>query len=368
MSDSELQQEWRLPINVIVSTLAKLRGKSIARCSPVSSTWLAASQDPQLSRKLRIERNWHSIKTTPPLKINFHCRPITSTALAKDRVAVGGDNWLKVWDLEAGEWRVSCQGVSDGICPCLAFTEGGWLVRVSNQDHGSYITGWKADEAFRSFYFRAHPKPLQAIVGVGENMIASGGYGEDVILWKLDHLTNVDPMVGAEENVALPCEAVFEGHFKPVHCLTATHDGRYLLSKALDGTIRVWNIHTKTCENILQGYSSSFVLSVAAYGDQLASCYNLKVRLWKFLEPSSKCVQTFEGLEGGISILWFDQDRVVTLDVEDGRLCVWDVESGGRVGGVQFPREGFDFSVWCSSERMVVVGRSWMCVWNFDYV
>ncbi|GMH34616.1 hypothetical protein BSKO_02477 [Bryopsis sp. KO-2023] len=365
MSSSKFQ-EWHLPVNVIAETLAKLQGRSIARCSLVASTWLEASKNPQLRPKLRIERNWHSLGSINPLKFDLKCPEIRATAIKNDRVAFGGGGWLKVWDLIEAKEVTSFLGVPFGSSPCLAFTGDGWLVRGLNQDHGGYIMGWKGDTVFKSFLFQAHRCQLTAIVGVGESLIASAGCDGSIALWKLD-LSNIgDP----NEEIPLPCEAVLEGHVGPINCLTATQNDRYLISGALDTTIRVWNTQTKTCEHSLKGHLSS-VESLAIYDGLLVSgSFDSELFLWKFQEPGSKSEGRFQSnfsFEIGIYSLFFFKNRVISVD-KDGEVCVWDVETRGCVGKINFPRR-YDSSmvgVWCSMERLVVVSGRHVYIWNFD--
>ncbi|GMH35004.1 hypothetical protein BSKO_02865 [Bryopsis sp. KO-2023] len=357
--------EWCLPINVIVSTLAKLQGKTIAKCSLVSSTWLSACRDPEIRRKLRIDRNWYTLGSTDCLEVDLEPSQSFAIIIDKERVAVGGTIWLKVWDLVEGEWRKLYQDLPRSVKPSLAFTEGGWMIRGS---HSGFINGWKDDV---SFNFNEHQGRLSAIVGVGRSMIASGGDSTGHIeLWKL-------PIECIGESTTLSREAILEGHMTPVCCLTATEDDRYLISGALDNTIRVWNVHTKTCEKELTHpvWLGKDCLHLSVHDDMLATCclgnYVLKVRLWRFQAPGSYCGKTFQAYMRGNAIraLWFHENRVVVGDRE-GYICVFDVESGECIKSLFLsPRRGYSLgviSIWCSTEKLVVAGRGKIRIWNLD--
>ncbi|GMH35019.1 hypothetical protein BSKO_02880 [Bryopsis sp. KO-2023] len=204
MSDPQ-RLEWCLPINVIVSTLAKLQGKTIAKCTLVSSTWLSASRDPEIRRKLRIDRNWYTLESTDCLEVDLEpSRSNRAIIIDKERVVVGGIDWLKVWDLGKGEWGALYQDLPRSLKPSLAFTEGGWIVRGSRS---GFINGWKDDA---SFNFDGHQGRLSAIVGVGRSMIASGGDSTGhTELWKL-------PIECIGESTTLSREAILE-EFPWVH-------------------------------------------------------------------------------------------------------------------------------------------------------
>ncbi|GMH34626.1 hypothetical protein BSKO_02487 [Bryopsis sp. KO-2023] len=378
MPDSR-RQEWRLPENVVVSTLLKLDAFDLARCCVVSTAWRSASQHPEL-RRMRINRNWRSFESMDPLRVKIKVTEsdlVQTVAIGKDFIAVGDNNWLKAWDPVKEDWVMSFRGVPDATYSNIVFTARGWLVRGAMNskldNEPLIISGWKGDNASRLFNFLS-PRgsfPSIVIVGVGESMIASGGADGHIALWEVAHLAHIDPTKSVGTNVPLPEEALLKGHIGSVNSLTSTENGLYLVSGGSDTTIRIWNVHTKTCESILECTKFS-IPALAIHGDLLAGgFFEGDVNLWRFLEADSKCIRTFQSEEGygkHISVLWLDENRLVSV-AEQGEVCVWEVESGACVGRAKLPEKimFLALSVWCSMERIILVVDEWVFTWDFDF-
>ncbi|GMH34926.1 hypothetical protein BSKO_02787 [Bryopsis sp. KO-2023] len=329
------RQEWRLPENVVVSIILKLDAFALARCCLVSTAWRSASQHPEL-RQMRIDRNWSSFESMDPVRVKIKVGKsdsVQTVAIGKDFIAVGDSNWLKAWDPMKEDWVMSFQGVPVATYSEIAFTERGWLIRGAmnpKPDNGPLIiSGWKGDNTLRLFNFLSPraSSPSIVIVGVGESMIASGGADGHIALWEVAHLADIDPAKSVGTNVALPEEALLKGHIGSVNSLASTKNGLYLVSGGSDTTIRIWNVHIRTCERILESTKCS-IPALAIHGNLLAGgFFEGDVNLWRFLEADSKCVRTFQSEEGygfDISVLSLDKNRLVSV-TETGEVCVWNV-------------------------------------------
>jgi len=121
------------------------------------------------------------------------------------------------------------------------------------------------------------------------------------------------------------------GHTKAVYCLALTPDGGHVLSGSLDATLRLWELSSGRCVQVLR--SEEYILSVAIAPDgRIAATggpgHNCGILSFWDLSTGQR-LRVCRGHQGGITCLSFTPDgrRVVTGSI-DRTLRLWDVQTG----------------------------------------
>jgi F-box and WD-40 domain protein CDC4 len=102
-------------------------------------------------------------------------------------------------------------------------------------------------------------------------------------------------------------------------------DANTAISGSRDTTLRIWDIRTGLCKNVLVGHQSS-VRCLEIKGDIVVSgSYDTFARVWSISE--GRCLQTLQGHFSQIYAIAFDGKRVVTGSL-DTNVRIWDPTSG----------------------------------------
>lgn len=102
-------------------------------------------------------------------------------------------------------------------------------------------------------------------------------------------------------------------------------DENTAISGSRDTTLRIWDIRTGMCKNVLVGHQSS-VRCLEIKGDIVVSgSYDTFARVWSISE--GRCLQTLQGHFSQIYAIAFDGKRVVTGSL-DTNVRIWDPKSG----------------------------------------
>lgn len=102
-------------------------------------------------------------------------------------------------------------------------------------------------------------------------------------------------------------------------------DENTAISGSRDTTLRIWDIRTGLCRNVLVGHQSS-VRCLEIKGDIVVSgSYDTFARVWSISE--GRCLQTLHGHFSQIYAIAFDGKRVVTGSL-DTNVRIWDPTSG----------------------------------------
>lgn len=140
------------------------------------------------------------------------------------------------------------------------------------------------------------------------------------------------------------------GHLGWVWSVVFSRDGSKLASCSSDKTIRVWDVQTGKCLQVLQGHSGSiWALAFSPEGKILASGGDeAAIKLWDI--QTGACVQTLAGHTGPIlSLAFADTAHILASGSGDGTVRLWDVETGehrilqghsNRVWSVAFSPDG----------------------------
>jgi WD40 repeat protein/tRNA A-37 threonylcarbamoyl transferase component Bud32 len=138
----------------------------------------------------------------------------------------------------------------------------------------------------------------------------------------------------------------FGGHTKGAWGVAFSPDGRYALSGAGDGTVRLWQVATGREVRRFLGHNKPVDgVAFSPGGRQaLTASYDRTVRLWDV--PTGKEIRVLKGHTGEVRRVVFSPDGRRALSGGDDTMRLWDLESGRELQrfaggcGVAFSPDG----------------------------
>ena len=102
-------------------------------------------------------------------------------------------------------------------------------------------------------------------------------------------------------------------------------DARTAISGSRDTTLRVWDIPSGTCTNILMGHQAS-VRCLEIHGDLIVSgSYDTTAKIWSI--SSGQCLRTLQGHFSQIYAIAFDGQKIATGSL-DTSVRIWNPHDG----------------------------------------
>ncbi len=249
-----------------------------------------------------------------------HTSSIWSIAFSPDSqtLASGGDEpTVRLWDVNTGECR-NLSGHTDQILT-VAFSLDG---RIASGSSDGTIRLW--DLNGECSHFIGHSDRVWSVAFGGDNILASGSADSTIRLWEIN---------------SGQCLKILSGHgnLSPegdrftsrVRSVAFNPDAKILVSGSDDRTVRVWEIATGKCLQILQGHTNS-VFSVAfnADGHTVASgSTDQTVRLWDV--RMGRCFKTLKGYSNSVfSVAFNNQGNLIASGSTDQNVRLWNVNTG----------------------------------------
>ncbi len=240
-----------------------------------------------------------------------HTSLINSVAITKDGKTLatgGGDDTLRLWDVETGRQIKSFSG------------------------HRYYI--------------------ISVALSRDEKFLASGGFDQTVRVWNIE--------TGRQINL-------FEGHTDFVLSVAFSPDGKTLASCSRDKTIRLWDLETGK-PTLLEGHSD-WVFSVvfSPDGATLASTgVDQTVRLWD--TKTKKPIKTLEGHTDEVLFAAFSPDGKTLVSAgKDTTVRLWNVAAGNSRQIIE-NQESLIYSVIFSPDgkTLAIAGNDKINLWNLE--
>lgn len=306
---------------------------TLARASQVSRLWYLLLSDDLTWKELCKSHHYRRLSAAVSMAPNMigRSQSIGSDSLTAFLAAGGGMEDLAeaVYNPEVTRGPVSTSYRSHFKHQYMlntAWTSGGRLAAkyvISNSGvvtslimTGGYIV-FALDNS-KIFVFREDGKLLRSLFGhvmgvwaltLWGDTLVSGGCDRDVRVWNLK---------------TGECLQILRGHSSTVRCLQMAN-ATTAISGSRDNTMRVWDISRGTCEAVLQGHRSS-VRCIEVHGDICVSgSYDFTAKVWRISDGS--LLHTLSGHISQIYSLAFDGKRIATGSL-DTSIRIWDVETG----------------------------------------
>ena len=235
-------------------------------------------------------------------------------------------------DATAANFKKSLVGHTQGVIS-VAYSPDGRL--LASGDEAGEVRVWNMPDCTPRYVLPAREPDVHVVAFSPDGkylLTASAHENGDINIW------------GAE--TGKPAGAL-EGHTKGLYSVSFGPDGKTLISGGDDATIRVWDFAARREVRAIPAPEGQWIRSVAvSAGGKIAVTSGEKVFL---LEPDGQLVKT---LDSAAALMCFSPDGGLLADTiwREGRVTVWDVKTGEKVGswqahggktnGVAFSRDG----------------------------
>ena len=222
-------------------------------------------------------------------------------------------------------WRTGGQHVArhitqdQGVVTSLHLTPKYIVVALDNAKIHVFNTDGNAQKTLQG-----HVMGVWAMVP-WEDTLVSGGCDRDVRVWDMS-TGYVCSIFKWDFSLTAHSESLhtLRGHTSTVRCLKMS-DSCTAISGSRDTTLRVWDIKTGLCKNVLVGHQAS-VRCLEIKGDIVVSgSYDTTARVWSISE--GRCLRTLSGHFSQIYAIAFDGTRVATGSL-DTSVRIWDPSNG----------------------------------------
>lgn len=254
--------------------------------------------------------------------------------------SIGDDRRLVVWTLGTGERIASFKNLdihrlvpsADGERVVCA--EGDAVIRVRGTHNlHVYCKFWR------------HADRVRAItVSKDGSLVASSGDDRRVRIWQTadaDQVaafpvgTHITALLFLDDSKSLISAAVsgrikllhaatgeiisdFDGHTAKVNALALDQRHRRFFSAADDHTVRIWDLDTKTCLQVLNGHAGP-VRDVAILGDWVVSvAEDATLRVWD--DTTGRPLAVYTGESPFTAVRWSDDGRRIVAGDRQGRV------------------------------------------------
>lgn len=136
------------------------------------------------------------------------------------------------------------------------------------------------------------------------------------------------------------CILTLKAHTNSVWSVAFSFDGKQLASCSFDQTVRIWDISTGECSQVLQGHTAPAVAIAYADNDKLLSgSFDRTIRVWDL--HTGQCIQTLTGHTGliySLSSRQTPQGSIVISSSFDEVIKRWDLETSECLLTMRSPR------------------------------
>jgi serine/threonine protein kinase len=219
-------------------------------------------------------------------------------------------------DATAAKFKKSLVGHAQGVIS-VAYSPDGRL--LASGDEVGEVRVWNVPDCTPRYVLPARERNVHVLVFSpdGKHLLTASDENGDINIW------------GAQ--TGKPAGAL-EGHTKGLYAVSFGPDGNTLVSGGFDATIRVWDFAARREVRAIPAPERQWIRSVVvSAGGKIAVTSGEKVFL---LEPDGQLIKTFDTAS---ALLCFSPDGRLLADTiwRDGRVTVWNVKTGEKVGAWQ---------------------------------
>jgi WD40 repeat protein len=133
------------------------------------------------------------------------------------------------------------------------------------------------------------------------------------------------------------CVRTFEGHVGYVASVAISPNGKFVLWRGEDKTLKLWDLATGQCIRTFEGHTDS-VKSVAISPDgrlALSGSEDKTLKLWDL--ATGRCIRIFEDYVGSVASVAISPDSRFTLSEKFGQTQLWELATGRCVRTFKCP-------------------------------
>lgn len=295
--------------------------KTLARASQVSKQWHSLLSDDLTWKKLCEKHSYRRLSTSTtlaPINSGFTSEITPQFARGKrrrPRITTYKSHFKQRYMVETA-WRNGGKAIArhitpdQGVVTSLHLTPDYIVIALDN----AKIHVFDADGQILKT-LSGHVMGVWAMVPWG-NTLVSGGCDRDVRVWNME---------------TGECKDILRGHTSTVRCLKMS-DSKTAISGSRDTTLRIWDIEKGVCKNVLVGHQAS-VRCLEIHGDIVVSgSYDTTAKVWSISKGT--CLRTLSGHFSQIYAIAFDGNRIATGSL-DTSVRVWDPHTGNCLAVLQ---------------------------------
>lgn len=216
------------------------------------------------------------------------------------------DQTILLWDLEQGQGLRTLSGHQDRIW-AIAFSSDGQILASGSNDRALCL--WNPTTGACLHTLTGHTDGVTTLAFHPEgDQIASGSSDQTLRLW--------DVQTGQ-------LRATLTGHTAPMTCMAFSPNGQYLASSDAQ-SIRLWDVGTKTCIQVIENLTSVWSMAFSADGQLLGAGDRQHLRFWHI--PTGELVQSQIGYDSQIWAVAFSPKGQQFVACDKQKIGLWQLE------------------------------------------
>jgi WD40 repeat protein/transcriptional regulator with XRE-family HTH domain len=179
-------------------------------------------------------------------------------------------------------------------------------------------TYFKHTHFIDSFFLDNFSNILSVSISPDNKLLAISDIEGQLYIWKMNR----------ESNTKLALSGIFKGHFKWLRSIAFSPNNKIIASGGEDTTVRLWDIETQNCLEILEGHLDRVRKVIfSPNGTILASCSDDRtIKLWNVNDKD--LIVTLTGHQDRVRGIQFSSDgKFIISASEDNVVIIWDTKT-----------------------------------------